>query len=77
MSKVNFLDVYNYDSSTVELCNMTANSYKEAAKLALEESGNYLVAIRKTNPNIDIPWHFRSRKKSNDKSPLRLFGSNK
>lgn len=76
MSKVNFLDVYNYDSSTVELCSMAANSYKEAAKFALEESGKYLVIIRKTNPNIDAPWHFRSRKKLNDKLPLKLFGSN-
>ncbi len=67
MSKVNFLEIYNHDSSTEELCISLANQYKKAAKNALEKSGLILAAMKETNPEIDIPWHYRTLNKAHNK----------
>ena len=59
MSKVNFLDIYNYDSGTEEICKAVSHQYETAAREAIEKAGYILKILIENNPEIDAPWYFR------------------
>lgn len=64
MKKVNFLNVYKYDSGTEEeRWQAISHQYEQAAMEASDKAGVVLSVLIRNNPEIDSPWHFRLRKK--------------
>ena len=68
MKKVNFLDIYKYDSGTEETCKNVANQYEIAAREAIESAGLILRILIANNPEIDSPWYFRLRPDGHNKT---------
>ena len=64
MKKINFLEVYNFDSGTDETCRQASSGYLAEAEKALESSGFILNALIANSMNTVAPWRFKSIKNS-------------
>lgn len=65
MNKVNFLEIFSYDTATENNCKEAVLIYKKISQAAFKQAGESLLKIAQHNPTtIELDWSFTPRKNS-------------